>query len=132
MNGMPDGVAGETQGDDLVDPAAQPVHSDVRETGRRVSPQLAAESILGSQDKIRLVSGFAEGPDRRPGDDQVSALDEGDVRSDDGDALGHVPFTPRPSIRRGRRPGTISAQGLQGPLVFIGMEDEKRLAGARR
>ncbi len=81
------GIAGEAQGDDLVDRPAQPVQADVGETRRQVGPKLAPETVLRRQNEIGFMPLFAQGAHRLAGDCQVPAFDEGDIRSDDQDAL---------------------------------------------
>ena len=87
MHRVLDRIAGEAQGDDLVDGPAQAVQADVGESGRRVGPELAAETVLRGQDEVGLMALLAQGPNGLSGDGQMAALDEGDVGGDDQDAF---------------------------------------------
>ena len=96
---MPDGVAGVSQRDDLVDRPIVVRPADVGQPGRQIGRRLPAEPVLRRDHQVGLVPAVAQRRDQRPRDDQVAAFDKWRARRDDGQcAHGNncgVTFTPR-------------------------------------
>jgi hypothetical protein len=83
MLGMADGIAGEAEGNHLIDRPAQPVHLDIGKTIGQISPELLSEPVLGSEDQVGIDSLLTESLNGVPGDRQMSPLDERHIGCDD-------------------------------------------------
>jgi hypothetical protein len=81
------GIAGKTKGDDLMNFSPQAIFSQVMIAVGEVGSDLPAESVLGSQNQVRLVAVFIERPNCTTGNGEMSALDKRNVRSDGNDSL---------------------------------------------
>jgi hypothetical protein len=83
MMGMADGIAGEAEGNHLIDGPAQPVYLDIGKTIGQISPELLSEPVLGSEDQVGIDSLLTESLNGVPGDRQMSPLDERHIGCDD-------------------------------------------------
>ncbi len=83
MLGMADGIAGEAEGNHLIDGPAQPVYLDIGKTIGQISPELLSEPVLGSEDQVGIDSLLTESLNGVPGNRQMSPLDKCHIGCDD-------------------------------------------------
>jgi hypothetical protein len=114
MERVPNRIAGESERDDLMNPSAQAILSDISHPIGEIGAKLAAKPVLGRQNKVSLVAALSQGSDRGSGNDQVAAFHKGHIGSHDDNALARH---GRPEVARSL------FQGFQSFFVVVCFKD---------